>query len=219
MPESISVDPNNHWFSIDRDFLIDIVNMRLIRYFGSSNSVSIWNDIKTLGVLCFSDPQLKSISFGSESKLTRIEELCFSFCSLKRICIPDNIEILRARCFQNAKLEQLIFGRESRLTRIEKLCFSGCPLKSICIPRNVDFIDGSAFVDCKCQSITVDPNNHRFLIDRDFLIDNTDMRLIQYFGSSNQVHIWDNIEILGKSRFAGSFAVDSITFGSKPRLK
>jgi hypothetical protein len=38
--------------------------------------------------------ELESMSFESESRLTRIEDLCFSNCSLKSICIPENLEFI-----------------------------------------------------------------------------------------------------------------------------
>jgi hypothetical protein len=105
------------------------------------------------------------------------------------------------------------------LRRIENSCFKECSLRSICIPPNVDFIDGSAFARSNYQSITVDSNNRRFSIDQDFLIDNIEMRLIQYFESSNHVHIWDDIEILGKSCFDCCDYLESIAFESRSPLK
>jgi hypothetical protein len=217
--QSISIDPNNHRLLIDRDFLIDKIDMRLIRYFGSLSKVHIWNDIKILGKSCFCCcHQLESIIFGNESRLVEIDEKCFYNCSLKSICIPRNVEILLSSCFENAKLESITFESESQLMRIEYECFRHCPLKSICIPRNVDFIDGSAFTGSKCQSIFVDPNNRRFSVDQKFLIDKIDQRLIRYFGSTNRVHIWNEVEILGISCFEGCRDVELITFGSESRL-
>jgi hypothetical protein len=122
-------------------------------------------------------------------------------------------------CFESCvQFELITFEHESRLMRIEKLCFSGCPLESICIPRNVDFIDGSAFVHSECQSISVDPNNRRFSIDQDFLIDNDNQRLVRYIGTSNRIHVWNDIEILGIDCCHGC-GIKSITFGSESRLK
>jgi hypothetical protein len=171
--QCITVDPHNPRFSIDRDFLIDKIEIRLIRYFGSSTHVHIWKDIEILGVSCFD-------GYG--------------------------------------RLGAIAFEEESQLTRIEKFCFGDCQLKSICIPRNVDFTDGSAFASCICQSITVDPHNPRFSMDQDFLIDKIDIRLIRYFGSSNRVHIWSDIKILGMSCFEGCRELAYITFNNESRL-
>jgi hypothetical protein len=90
-------------------------------------------------------------------------------------------------------------------------------LKSILIPRNVDFIAGSAFMACKNCSITVDENNHRFWIDRYFIVDKIDHRLVNYFGDSVRVNIWHEVEILGESCFSGS-KLEFITFESESRL-
>jgi hypothetical protein len=86
----------------NQDF--DIVGSRLLRYRGSSRSVVIPKCIEVLGALCFSGKLNKSsafetITFEHGSRLSRIEESCFSHCALKLICIPRNVEILSRLCF------------------------------------------------------------------------------------------------------------------------
>jgi hypothetical protein len=65
------------------------------------------------------------------------------------------------------------------LKRIARGSFSGSLLNSICIPETVDFIDGAAFADCRLQTVVVDSASPRFLVDRDFLIDQGESRLVR----------------------------------------
>jgi hypothetical protein len=151
---SLRVDPYNLRFSVRESFLFDQTEICLIRYFGGSNQVQIWADIEVLGESCFSDLELKAITFEGQTQMRRIEKCCFSRCSFKSICIPRNIEILGISCFLKCKqLESVIFEDESRLNRIEENCFSQCPLKSVCIPRNVEILGESCFSQAIIEEI------------------------------------------------------------------
>jgi hypothetical protein len=183
----------------------------------SLQTICILRNVEILPKSCFARSKLESITFENESRLTQIEDSCFSRCPLRSICIPRNVEILPKSCFTDSRLESITFENESRLARIEDTCFSNCSLKSICIPRNVDFIAGSAFVNCNCRVITFDQNNLRFSIDRYFIVDKIENRLVRYFGDSVGIGIWQEIEILGEFCFARS-KLESITFESKSRL-
>jgi hypothetical protein len=103
--------------------------------------IDISNDIEILGSSCFSFcKSLSSISFESNSQLTRIESNAFSYSSLESIVIPSSVEILCSKCFSNCEsLSSLSFESNSRLTRIESHAFDGisCP---IVIPRTVLFV-------------------------------------------------------------------------------
>jgi hypothetical protein len=171
---SVTIDPENHHYSLDGDFLIDIKESRLVRYFGHSNDVVICPEVAILGKSCLDG------------------------------------------CRQ---VESVTFSSKSQLRRLERLCFQDCSLKSICIPQNVDFIDGSAFVNCELQAIAIDPNNHYFSVDRDFLMDSSRCCLVRYLGASQDVHIWKEVVILGKSCFEGCRHVESITFSKESELK
>jgi hypothetical protein len=80
---------------------------------------------------------LESISFESESRLTRIEGWCFAHCSLKTLCIPRNVEVIQRVCFEGSKLEILEFESESQLREIEVNFCSGRP-----IIRCIDLLPG-----------------------------------------------------------------------------
>jgi hypothetical protein len=89
----------------------EIADSRFVCYRGSSQSVVIPKDIEILGKSCFSKSRLESIIFKNESRLTRIEDSCFSRCSLKSISIPRNIEILGKSCFCASRLELITFDK------------------------------------------------------------------------------------------------------------
>jgi hypothetical protein len=156
----------------------------------SFKSINIPRNVEVLGCLCFDWSKVELITFEKESRLTRIEESCFLKCSLKSINIPRNVEILGKSCFSRSKVESITFEKESRLTRIEESCFSSCSLKSIIIPRNVEYIAGSAIENSNCRVILDDQNNHRFSIDRYFIVDKIENHLVCYFGHSSRALIW-----------------------------
>jgi hypothetical protein len=71
---TISIESGNERFVIREDVLMDIVDHKLIRNLGNSPSVMIPRDIEIVGSSCFSSSEsLESISFESNSRLTRIE--------------------------------------------------------------------------------------------------------------------------------------------------
>jgi hypothetical protein len=100
----ISIESGNEYFVVENDFLIDIVNHKLIRDFSNSPSVQIGYDIEIVDSSCFSDSKsLSSITFESNSRLTQIESKAFSNSSLQSILIPRNGEILGSNCFSSCK--------------------------------------------------------------------------------------------------------------------
>jgi hypothetical protein len=132
------------------------------------------------------------------------QRIVFSNCSLKRIRIPRNVKVLCKSCFQECRqLETVTFEKELQLTQINESCFANCSLKSIEIPRKVKLIDKTTFSDCKCVFISVDPDNSHFSVDRDFLMSKDGAHLVRYFGRSNQVHIWRDIQVLDELCFLG----------------
>jgi hypothetical protein len=71
---SISIEAGHDRFVIENDFLIDIVDHRLIRNLSRSCHIEIMNTIEILGSSCFCKcKSVCSISFESNSRLKRIE--------------------------------------------------------------------------------------------------------------------------------------------------
>jgi predicted metal-binding protein len=143
---SISIESGNDIFVIENSILIDVLHHKLIRNFSESSELEISRNIEILGSNCFSWCRLlSSITFESNSQLTRIESFAFSRSSLQSIMIPSNVEILGSKCFSNCKsLSSISFESNSLLTRIESFAFSSSSLQSILIPSSILFIASDA---------------------------------------------------------------------------
>jgi hypothetical protein len=112
-------------------------------------SVIIPRHVQILCSYCFSDcSSLSSISFESDSELTRIESNAFYSCSsLKSITIPRHVQILCSSCFSDCKSPSSIsFETDSELVRIETRAFAVTRTSSAVVPGSVSFIAGEAFL-------------------------------------------------------------------------
>jgi hypothetical protein len=99
---SIAVESENDIFVIENDFLINVLHKKMIRNFSKSSEIEIGMNIEILRSSCFSFCRShSSVTFESNSCLTRIESFAFSFSSLQSILIPSNVELLGSKCFQN----------------------------------------------------------------------------------------------------------------------
>jgi hypothetical protein len=138
---SISVESGNVYFVIVNDLLIDVLHHVLIRNCSSSSNVEIPFHIEMFGCSRFSFcSSLSSVSFESNSRLTRIESTAFSYSSLQSIVIPRNVEILGSACFSNCQsLSSISFESNSPLTRIESKAFDSLKIV-IVIPSAVLFV-------------------------------------------------------------------------------
>jgi hypothetical protein len=131
--ESISVAPENQRFCVNECFLVDFLDSILVKYFGSGGNLVTWNEIKTLGKFCLAAQKIGTVAFESGSQLTRIEEFCFSRCSLDSICILCSVEVIGKSCFHSATA-LLEFESDSKIVRFEESCFGDLALQWICIP-------------------------------------------------------------------------------------
>jgi predicted metal-binding protein len=208
---SISIESGNEMFVIEKDFLIDILHHKLIRNLSKSSEVEIARTIEIVGSNCFSCcKSLSSITFESDSLLTRIESEAFSYSSLRSILIPRNVEILGSECFYNCiSLSSIIFESNSLLTRIEREAFSESSLQSILIPRNVEILCSQCFSHCESlSSITFESNSHLTRIERKAFSES----------SLRSILIPSSVEILGSKCFSKCKSLSSITFESNSCL-
>jgi hypothetical protein len=89
---SISIESGNEIFVIENDLLIDVLHHKLIRNFSRSSTIEIGRNVEILGSHCFSSCfSLSSITFESNSHLTRIESSAFHESQLPYILIPSFI--------------------------------------------------------------------------------------------------------------------------------
>jgi uncharacterized protein YuzB (UPF0349 family) len=177
-------------------------------------------NVEILESKCFSYcKSLSSITFESNSHLTRIESEAFSFSSLQSIIIPRNVKIIGSNCFSDCKsFSSIRFESNSHLKRIESIPFYESSLQSIVIPRNVRFFDSSAFIGVVLSSISIESGNEIFVIEKDILIDVVHHKLIRNFSNSLSIEIGRNVEILGSNCFSYCSSLSAITFESNSRL-
>jgi hypothetical protein len=97
--------------------------------------------------------------------------------------------------------QALAFEGGSQMARIEQGCFENRSLWSLCIPENVQEIDGSAFRGCAITSLSIHPDNSRFMFDWDCLLDGIDAKLVRFFGG--KLIILNEIKIISRSFFTG----------------
>jgi hypothetical protein len=118
---SVSIESGNDIFVVENGLLINIFQHNLIRNLCGSSEIEIPNNIQILGSNCFSYcKSLSSITFESNSHLTRIESEAFYKSSLQSIMIPNNVEILGSSCFSNCKSGSVVIVESNpQLARIE----------------------------------------------------------------------------------------------------
>jgi hypothetical protein len=142
---SISIEIGNERFVIENDLLIDIVDHTLIRNLSTSSNIPIPPSIEILGSNCFSRcKSLSSISFESNSQLTRIGSAAFSLSSLRSILIPRTVQILRSKCFAFCEsLSSISFESSSQLKYIQSQAFQWVNVE-IVIPSTILFVASDA---------------------------------------------------------------------------
>jgi hypothetical protein len=163
---------------------------------------------------------LSSISFETDSELTRIESNAFADSSIQSITIPRHVQILCSSCFSACKsLSSISFETDSELTRIESKAFFCCSsLKSITIPQNVEFVDGSAFTNIYNISVSIASNNLHFVVKSHFILDSSNTKLIRYFGTESNIFIPRHVQILCSSCFSSCKLLSSISFETHSKL-
>jgi predicted metal-binding protein len=154
---SISIETGNDIFVIEKDILIGILHSKLIQNFSQSSRSEFGRDIEVLGSHCFAScKSLSSITFESNSRLTRIVSFAFSLSLLQSISIPSNVEILGSNCLSCChSLSSITFESNSRLTRIESFAFPFSPLQSILLPSTILFV-ASEVVNIYAPPVLVD---------------------------------------------------------------
>jgi hypothetical protein len=97
----------------------------------------------------FSEKLLTSLTFESESTLSRIDGWAFTQTGLVEIVIPASVEFLGEGCFAGCRsLTSLTFESGSRLSRIENWLFHETGLIEIVIPSSVEMLDEECFAFC-----------------------------------------------------------------------
>jgi hypothetical protein len=95
----------NDRFMVDRQWLVGLVDSMAILDFGHDTEVLIPKEIVVLGSSCFEGKQVDSVVFEADSRLTRIDGVCFSECPLNENCIPHLVGWLGKSCFSSGEID------------------------------------------------------------------------------------------------------------------
>jgi hypothetical protein len=157
---SLLIEAGNERFVVKQDFLIDIVDHKLILDFSESPDVRIPYDIEIIGQSSFSSCKfLSSITFESPSRLRRIESLAFSHSSLQSMVIPQSIEFIAGSAFSNVNISSLLIERGNERFVLDqdflidiidhKLIRNFSKSPNVQIPSAIEIIGESSFAYCQ----------------------------------------------------------------------
>jgi hypothetical protein len=168
----ITVEEGNSHLRVSDYSLMYLNPVSLIQYFGIDSTITLNRDISMICARCFyRNALLSSLTFESDSKLTRIEGEAFWDCqSLKSILIPSSMTVLCKWCFRSCtSLSSLTFEESSKLVEIEYSAFEHCTaLTAVCIPSSLQFLRHSCFASCKSlRSLTFQSGSALVLIEAD----------------------------------------------------
>jgi hypothetical protein len=200
------VHPDNPRFLFDRNCLVDVIDTKLVRFFGGK--LTIWDEIKIIGRSAFAGVKVdNNMAFGLRSQTNMFEEQCFYQSALKSIEIPSLMQVLPKSCFQGAKVAGLTFRDDCALLRIDHLCFCQSSLKSILIPSSVVSLGKSCISESALAVFKFSPLSRLKQIEE----------LCFAKCSFLSIDIPRSVEGLGKACFQGAH-IETITFEKDSQL-
>lgn len=124
--------------------------IRSMAFLGCQNlySVAIPDNVVQIGRLAFAeDRQLRSVTFGEDSKLPRISYESFAFCGLYSFRVPANVSTMAQGAFIGCDdLTSFTFAGNSKLESISAYMFDGCTKL-----QTVTFEQGSALTSIQAH--------------------------------------------------------------------
>lgn len=117
--------------------------------------MALSNNLAEIDDYAFSEcTSLSTLTFGTDSVITRIGRAAFDRCAIEEVVIPADVyEIGVTAFYKCTKLKKVTLN--DRLLTIENGVFYGCTaLEEITIPSSVNYIGTEAFKDCeKLESV------------------------------------------------------------------
>jgi hypothetical protein len=209
----VSVESGNRFFRASGPFLLDFAGVRIVRYFGSENTITIPSEIETLGDSCFSFCSMRTVRFESMSKLSVIESRAFEWCGyLQSITIPASVTILGEFCFDSCPLLRVVsIEHDSQLIRAGDRPFAHTELKSIVLPSSLEIIGEYCFFNCRALESVIFPKDSKLVrIER--------MAFGHCF-SLTSLSLSPLLEFVGEHCFVDSSSFSTLTFSSPSRLR
>lgn len=193
--KSITVSPENPYFSSENGVLYDKEKTLLIKYPAEKNDsfFELPETVTEIENFAFNNnTNLEQVDLGN--KVEKIGGDAFNGCSsLENIILPDSIIDLGGGCFHDCtSLKSVTLSQQ--ITRIERGTFNNCvALESVFIPKNVSSIGiyeilpisgGSylpAFMGCEnLTAITVDKDNEFYTDEDGILYDKNKEKLLLF---------------------------------------
>lgn len=98
---------------------------------------------------CYRDttkPKVQYVSISSDSTITHIDDLAFSYTYIKSITIPDTVQMIGSKAFFNClNLNNVNISKTSQIKSIHDLAFGFSAISSIYIPSTIEYISPYAF--------------------------------------------------------------------------
>jgi hypothetical protein len=171
---------------------------------------------------------LEEIQFETGCTIRELVTETFWFCtSLKSICIPRSVELLQSFLFTASRggdwlyaLETLTFEAGSKLVQIAGFAFCGCrSLISICVPASVSDLSGVSFMNSGLREIEIEDANKNYQVSGEYLMAKSRRdEIIRYLGDSSEIHIDDEVEIIGGGCFGTCQSIRRVAFGPASKL-
>jgi hypothetical protein len=187
-----------------------------------SDPVQVWFDASIL-ILQFrlfrQTRRLHSVTFESNSRLTRIESRAFSLSSLQSIVILRGVRFLDGSAFRNVKLSSISIENENERFVIQNDCLIDIVdhklirnlsiSLSVTIPCNIDLFCSSCFSYCESLNfISFEFNSRLIRIESE----------LDSYSAVESIVIPRKIEILCSGCFSWCKSLHSVTFESNSRL-
>jgi hypothetical protein len=187
---SLSVSPDNRSFRLRDGFLEDLESSVIYGYFGHHHVPVVPSSVVVLGKESFAwNHELAFVTFGTGSRLERIEECAFGHTGLRSIVIPSSVVVLEKGCFKNcSRLESVAFENGSRLELFEESLFDGSGLRSIVIPSSVVVLGKQSFYHCKSLESVVFESDSRLKRIEEMAFANSGLKSIEIPPSIRFIH-------------------------------
>ncbi|EAX95211.1 surface antigen BspA-like [Trichomonas vaginalis G3] len=180
----------------------------------SLNYVSIPNRVLSLGVSCFMNCGLTSVSFTDNILYQNyIPDLLFKNCrNLNQISIP-NVRTIGAESFSNTAIEEILLP--DTVESLNTQCFKGCfAMRKLTINPNskLSNLDYGVFDGCSSFETISDFASKNFCSDNGAMYNNQRTKMIVYPpASKNKFFAFtDRVKYIEKSAFIGCSALQAI---------
>lgn len=155
---TITVDPNNKYFSASNGILYDLKKTKSIAAVGGIVKAVVADSVTMIGPSCFAGCQkMPSITLGS--KVVSIEYQAFTNAKkITTITFPATLKYIRGSVFYGATLLRTVKFLGDLLESIGTLSFQGTRISSITFGSKLRYIDHEAFTNVPLTSLTFHPD-------------------------------------------------------------